>query len=631
MNNKRKLALARTRLKMALLERDLVAAEARLAVFAEGPAVSRVATAAPAGEPARPPVEPVKAVEPATGIQPGEAAPPATMGEGGGGDETGRQELLWQLQTLGAKPDALAGCDDGALRALLDALLSRGLPDDDDDIEAVARHHEKFSEDYRRAGLSKGRLVAGYVAERKGRSGLSAAEYLGVAARDLPATHAEVEEFVEHFSECFSSHAAPRTRIRTRPRSRRGRSGSKFDELATPGKEEEEPSPTGPATRKQPTVEKETPSPVVTADKDPAPAAPTAGQDSASRQPEVDQSSLADPDAEKEPAVPGEVPEGEHGLAGTPTAQKTAEDAGASLPARDDVRQALLDAGATQGQLDDVRQEARDAPAEEKRGILSRFWRALTGADRREASTTGEGRQEARKSEKARKDGTRDFGHPAESQAVQDYVSGVARPDLPDPNSYAVGKKTRDPLLESIIAESGRGEVPALMPLDRLQALKDKGWIISYRAVGEVSSADRVRKGAYYAGPGFYGSGMYSMGERAGGLAGSLGMGYGYSRDDAIAQARDYAPHVVAIAIPPTARIVTMDRLKAERGKYLTGLARQLESGQMSRQEYDRHLEVVEDFGRFAALANYDVIKGSANGHYNILNRSICRMSETNV
>lgn len=219
----------------------------------------------------------------------------------------------------------------------------------------------------------------------------------------------------------------------------------------------------------------------------------------------------------------------------------------------------------------------------------------------------------------------KDFASPTESQAVRDLVSGKTQHVL---FTKKLGGGGRDTLLEEILKEGGRAEKPKLVSPEELKELQKKGWKVSYRGVGTAEHAEDVRTGDFFCGSGLFGNGCYV--QRAGGLLSAVGIG-GKTDKKAQGEARSYGDHVVAIAIPPTAKVVNLSKIEAEQKKHIADLGRRRIAGEFSQAEYEKHMEIAADVGRFAALKNYDAIYCTLGGYYNLLNRSICAVSAKNV
>lgn len=173
--------------------------------------------------------------------------------------------------------------------------------------------------------------------------------------------------------------------------------------------------------------------------------------------------------------------------------------------------------------------------------------------------------------------------------------------------------------------ESGRAGRPKVVTEQEMEDLKKKGWMISYRGLKQASHTDAFKHGDFFAGSGLFGNGIYVQKE-----GGFLGIG-GKSRQKAIDHIRGYGEHVMRIAIPPDAKVVSLSKVEAEQKKYRQELCDQRMAGKLSQKEYEAHMDIAADVGRFAALRNYDAVYCTIGGYYNVINRSILAVQDKNI
>jgi hypothetical protein len=217
---------------------------------------------------------------------------------------------------------------------------------------------------------------------------------------------------------------------------------------------------------------------------------------------------------------------------------------------------------------------------------------------------------------------TKRFDDPLGSQVVKDILAGRGGHSLV---SGTLGGQ-RDTAMEAIMHEAGTGGLPRKVSADEMDRLRKEGWTVSYRGVKDAAHADAFRDGDNYAGSGAFGNGTYVQKEGTS-LLGLAGKG----RDAAVKEAAAYGEHVMRVAWPPTAKVVSLSKVRGEQKEFHAELTRRLSAGTLTMEQYHAAREVTRDVGRFAALKNYDVIHATWGGYHNVLNRSILAVQDTNV
>ena len=213
------------------------------------------------------------------------------------------------------------------------------------------------------------------------------------------------------------------------------------------------------------------------------------------------------------------------------------------------------------------------------------------------------------------------FESPVHSDTVKKHLAGESSHELH--SGRAAGSGSEDTFLGDLLKESGRANKPQLVDANGMEEARKAGWWIAYRGVAHPDHAEAFRSGDLYNGAGIFGNGTYTA------YAG-LRRGDGKARAFAAGYAQDGGA-VVAMAIPPDARIVSVSSLKAERQADLKKIDQGLSDGKISRDEHAKMEAIFSDLGRYAAIKSYDGIKDKASGFLVVLNRSICRVQKDNV
>ncbi len=225
-----------------------------------------------------------------------------------------------------------------------------------------------------------------------------------------------------------------------------------------------------------------------------------------------------------------------------------------------------------------------------------------------------------------------EFSDPLKSRSVQQRLANITDHDLFE----GQGGGRNDKMLQEIMTEGGRDHVPKVVSKDEMAKLKEEGWTISYRGTkGAVSNgeADQFRNGTNYAGSGILGNGIYVsvtdtqlenyQGRPEVNNDFSFGVSMGYS---------DGAP-LMQVAIPPNARSINVEDLKAERYKFQKDLEEKRNNGQMTQAKFEAAIKMTQDLGRFGTLMNYDAIMSTElqQTYMCVLNRSILAVREDNI
>lgn len=187
---------------------------------------------------------------------------------------------------------------------------------------------------------------------------------------------------------------------------------------------------------------------------------------------------------------------------------------------------------------------------------------------------------------------------------------------------YELASSKEDTALTSIMKELGKDGKPQLASKEEMDGLAKKGWIMSYRGVGDAKHAEQFKSGdEMYNGAGTYGNGTYvayGSGEAGEAKAKATADFYAGNNNEGRGGA------TMRIAFPPGAKIGDHQTLKAERAKAQTQLSRDYAAGKIDKGHYEKMSEVHNDLGRYAALNNYDAIREPTNKFMVILNRKKC-------
>lgn len=203
-------------------------------------------------------------------------------------------------------------------------------------------------------------------------------------------------------------------------------------------------------------------------------------------------------------------------------------------------------------------------------------------------------------------------------QAVQDVLSGKIK--ITTPIAGSSGKDFT--LLNAILAESGRADLPRVVDNTELDNLEKQGWKRSFRGVSSTKFTNQFKTQDVYTDGGngmrVYGQGTYV----------AHGSSRGQKAD--LSEAQGYGTHVMQIMLPPTAKVIKYKTLLA---KQKAAKAAILADKSLSYTEQQARLKIIEDVGIFAALNNYDAIdtRPDTSNYWVLLNRSIVAVGKDNV
>lgn len=202
------------------------------------------------------------------------------------------------------------------------------------------------------------------------------------------------------------------------------------------------------------------------------------------------------------------------------------------------------------------------------------------------------------------------------SKAARDVLAGTRKHDL---FRGTVGGGREDTMLAEVLEEFGCANKPKVLDKKAMDDLKKRGWTILYRGVSEKKFTDQFRNGPLYCGSGFGGNGTYAQKvtkPEPGGEAAAK------------KEALIYGEHVLRIALPPTAKVVTGDVVEEEMEAFEKAIKADADAARISKSDSEALLSVLQDPGRFAALRGYDAIEVTTDGYVDLLNRTILAVED---
>lgn len=219
------------------------------------------------------------------------------------------------------------------------------------------------------------------------------------------------------------------------------------------------------------------------------------------------------------------------------------------------------------------------------------------------------------------------FASVSDCQAVMDFAQGRSRHHIHS-NRPGMGEDT---MLTAIMDENGKSGLPTVHDQAGIDALKAQGWTIGYRGVSNGRETNQFRKNpAMFNGSGMYGNGTYT--HFAHGGVPMKGKSH-IDEHQAKRQAFGYGSSVMRIAIPPTAKVVTVATINKKRTAIHAKLAAEVAAGKITHAESRKIHDVIEDHGRLASLLGYDVINcgGRSPNYCVILNRAIVAVQDHDI
>jgi hypothetical protein len=210
------------------------------------------------------------------------------------------------------------------------------------------------------------------------------------------------------------------------------------------------------------------------------------------------------------------------------------------------------------------------------------------------------------------------------TKAVQGYLSGAKNYTIYNNDPQYGGAE--DKLLNEILKEGGRDLKPQVVSESTMDNMEKQGWTTYYRAVSDPKYLQQFKTGDLFGGTGMYGNGTYMQGMTM----------YGrYDPTNALdhvvsSYGGNVRSNTIRIAVPPSAKIVKLNDLIIEQSKAKQELDKDFRNGVIKdAAAYQKLKDVIEDYGRFAALKNYDVIEASSSGYTVLVNRSIVAVQDT--
>lgn len=192
---------------------------------------------------------------------------------------------------------------------------------------------------------------------------------------------------------------------------------------------------------------------------------------------------------------------------------------------------------------------------------------------------------------------------------VQDYLSGKLELKTTDLNTYSHDY----PLLNRLLKDSGRAAQAQILDNAGIKALEAAGWTTQFRGVTNTKFSDQFRDQITYTDGGtgarMHGQGVYIQTKLSG--------------------AKGYGSHVLHIALPPTAKIVTKATIKRRQTAALRAVRN---DPNLSIAERNKRVDLISDDGLFALLNNYDVINAQTSAGYHVLlNRAMCAVEDKDL